>query len=297
MSSIVLDLQRDATDEQIAVQAILRTSYVIARKLAINDLASWAEAEMKGYGTGEAPDYRLVRGTPKVYNPFRGLMPLMCRDPVVYAEMCTMLFNQSVGELERLLSDGEEDWVNLSYAPDRERMYMSAMNFELQPLLQISKTEIYRILNAVRKLVLDWALKLEADGVLGEGMVFSNSEKGKVNAVTYNVKTMLQGNFHQAQVQVESNQSTQSRAEFPIDLAELRQIICELEEVKNLGGEAKAELAAEIGTLKSQCESPKPKAGIVKESLGSVRRILEEAGGNLLAAGLLPSLTRLLGAF
>ncbi|GMV31877.1 MAG: hypothetical protein AMXMBFR59_40020 [Rhodanobacteraceae bacterium] len=79
--------------------------------------------------------------------------------------------------------------------------------------------------------------------------------------------------------------------------AELRQIISELEEVKNLGGEAKAELAAEIGTLKSQCESPKPKAGIVKESLGSVRRILEEAGGNLMAAGLLPSLTRLLGAF
>lgn len=47
------------------------------------------------------------------------------------------------------------------------------------------------------------------------------------------------------------------------------------------------ELSAEIATLKAQVESPKPKKQIIRESLGSVRTILEGAGGNLAATGIL----------
>lgn len=43
------------------------------------------------------------------------------------------------------------------------------------------------------------------------------------------------------------------------------------------------ELSAEINTLRAQICSPKPKKSIIKETLQSVRSILEGAGATLLA--------------
>ena len=48
-----------------------------------------------------------------------------------------------------------------------------------------------------------------------------------------------------------------------------------------------AELAAEIDTVKAQVSSPKPKRNIIKESLNSVRAILEITSGSAAAVGLL----------
>jgi hypothetical protein len=50
------------------------------------------------------------------------------------------------------------------------------------------------------------------------------------------------------------------------------------------------ELAAEIATIRAQLQSPKPKRDIVRESLRSVRAILEGAGSSLTATGLLNAL-------
>jgi hypothetical protein len=51
----------------------------------------------------------------------------------------------------------------------------------------------------------------------------------------------------------------------------------------SLAPDTYAELRAEIKTAEAQIKSPKPKPGIVKECLLSIRRILEGAGGG--AAG------------
>ena len=48
-------------------------------------------------------------------------------------------------------------------------------------------------------------------------------------------------------------------------------------------GDSVKELSAEVNTLKAQIESPKPKKSIIKETLQSVRSILEGAGATLLA--------------
>jgi hypothetical protein len=44
------------------------------------------------------------------------------------------------------------------------------------------------------------------------------------------------------------------------------------------------QLRADLATLRAQHESPSPKRGIIRESLSSVRRILEGAASELLAA-------------
>lgn len=47
------------------------------------------------------------------------------------------------------------------------------------------------------------------------------------------------------------------------------------------------ELKSELGTIEAQTKSPKPKINIIKESLLSIRTILEGIAGNVLAAKLL----------
>jgi hypothetical protein len=47
------------------------------------------------------------------------------------------------------------------------------------------------------------------------------------------------------------------------------------------------ELAAEIATVKAQVGSPRPKRNIIRESLRSIRAILEVTSGSAAAVGLL----------
>ena len=51
-----------------------------------------------------------------------------------------------------------------------------------------------------------------------------------------------------------------------------------------LQGEACAELQADLDTLKAQAASPNPKWSVIGAVVGSVRTILESAGGGMLAA-------------
>ena len=56
---------------------------------------------------------------------------------------------------------------------------------------------------------------------------------------------------------------------------------------------AKSELTAEIQTVESQIASPNPKAIILRESLHTIRGILEGVAGNAAYAGLIVGISKL----
>jgi hypothetical protein len=62
-------------------------------------------------------------------------------------------------------------------------------------------------------------------------------------------------------------------------------------EKADLGVDQAAELRSEIATVEAQVQSPKPKGRTIKDALGTIQRILEGAGGNIVAA-LLPELIK-----
>lgn len=75
-----------------------------------------------------------------------------------------------------------------------------------------------------------------------------------------------------------------------INLDSVRDFLGQLEKLApdmNLPVEESQQLTAEIATIRAQIDSPRPKKQIVKESLHSVRTILEGAGGSMAATGLL----------
>jgi hypothetical protein len=75
-----------------------------------------------------------------------------------------------------------------------------------------------------------------------------------------------------------------------INLEQVRDFLRKLEEAApslELPEAEGQELTAEVATLRAQVNSPRPKKQIVRESLRSIRTILEGAAGNLSATGLL----------
>ena len=57
----------------------------------------------------------------------------------------------------------------------------------------VSKSELYRVLSTVRNKILDWAIVLEENGIIGEGMTFTESEKS--TAISSDVINNYTNNF------------------------------------------------------------------------------------------------------
>lgn len=160
----------------------------------------------------------------------------------------------------------------------------------------MNASELHGLLGAIKKIILEWSLKLESDGIIGEGLSFSKEEKEKAQSVNYHIKNFFQGEFKGAQVQVDTVGSNQHMEAF--DIPKLKEVINAVRHSINdfkIEDEEKEELVAELETLDSQSKSPKPKTGIIRESLLSIRRILEAAGGNLAGSGILQQIGNLFG--
>lgn len=128
-------------------------------------------------------------------------------------------------------------------------------------------------------------------------MSFTNEERKRAQAVTYNVKNYIHGNIQDSQIQIEATNSTQTQS-VEFDTEKINQLVEALRntiDVLGVGQAEKEELVSEINTLDAQANSPKPKNSIIGESLSSVRRIMEGASGNLVASGLLNQIGTLFG--
>lgn len=95
---------------------------------------------------------------------------------------------------------------------------------------------------------------------------------------------------------VSSNQTGKFKLTNTPDFNEFIRLLKEKRPELNLNEEDGSEINAEISTLESQIGSSRPKPGIIQESLLSIKRILEGAGGAIVAQQLLPFILSLLDA-
>jgi hypothetical protein len=288
MAGLVTELQRAALDEKSSVSSLLRKALVVASKLQVSDFESWARSELEGYQDGSTPlpVYRKIHGAPKVWNPYRGcFQDLQCETPKLAETISRMPLGASVDELEQGRSkDGASRMF--SYPPGLEHSLMDNMKgVKMKPTLEISESTIRGVLGRVKTIVLQWSLTLERQGVLGEGMTFTPEER--TQAASVHIDTFIQG-VSGSQIQVNSPGARQQQGMSHEQLVELRKLV-ELVEGTLRGSsdsEDVRELRAEVATLRAQSESPKPKRSVVRESLSSLRAVLEGAAGELLASHL-----------
>jgi hypothetical protein len=134
--------------------------------------------------------------------------------------------------------------------------------------------------------VIDIWRKLDEYLLRDRGVVMNVNDHSVV--ITGNSGSVQQGSPG-AQQQSASPGATQVTGDAD-DLPRVRAFIREFNEHAHelqLPSELEAEIRAEIATIHAQSESPKPKRHVIRESLRSVRSILEQAGGGVAAAALL----------
>lgn len=292
--ALVLELQRAAISKEGSVADLLRLALVVARKLGVTEFEEWIQAELNGYKADvpPAPAYRKITGTLKCWNPYNGWIPLQSRDPDMDAALSSRVSGQAVGELESMRGAGKNAGTFIMYFPKKlEAELMASMEMAFQPALFISGAQIHGILDAVRNLVLDWSLKLEAAGVLGENMTFSREEKDRAaNSVMYQIENQtVIHNMSQSQVQQGTTGSTQIFQGPPVDMHAVMTLVKELRALlpeSGLAPDDQAEVEADLSTIEAQSKSPRPRSQIIKEALRSVRTVLEGATGGAAGAGL-----------
>lgn len=178
--SLVLELQKLASDSKVSVAELARKALMVASKLGLSDFKRWIELELHGYVNEDVPAYRIIGCQISAFNPYRGWIPIIFPDKKS-AEAWTRVANrQSVGELEALvLKDDGEGRLQIPFPSHVAASLMEAICEDFFPNRFCARSQIVGILDAVRNTILEWALKLEEQSILGEGLTFSEEEREK----------------------------------------------------------------------------------------------------------------------
>lgn len=288
MTSLVEELQRDSLDSNCSISDLLRKAKVVASKLGLEEFLIWTKHELDGYDI-DPPSYREVTGRVRVWNPYRGWLPLQFPDPGMERKFSTRLISQKVAELEQLakMKSGE---LHVPFPPEIAQMIRNSMNYPLEPTLAIASTAVNGILDAVRNIILDWSLKLEKNEIKGEGMTFSKEDKAKAQApgVVYQIDRIE--NFSGNMGGVSGHGVVNATTTIGIDADALTGLVKQLDQNRKqfgLTSGKQVELEKTLSGLTMALDSAIPKPSKVGALLGTARAIIQSAGSSLLVQGAL----------
>src|SRR3989338_7566205 len=187
MGSLVTELQMEALDSKVPVTDLLRKALVVAKKLKIQDFEKWIQQELNGNFPDEPgpPPYRHMKGEVKASHPYYGFVPVVFDDPMIAEALSIRQIGQPIGEIETLVNDRAKSSIcQVPFPPELQKKIGSSIG---PATLIVGHAQMRGIIDAVRNIVLDWALKLEGDGILGDEISFSDKEKQKAANVHYTI--------------------------------------------------------------------------------------------------------------
>ena len=172
---IVIQLQEEALNDAVNIENLLRKAFLVARKLQLKDFEEWIVCEQNGYKT-EVPSYRYIGGEIKAWNPYHGWIPVMMEGKMADL-LSTMPMSQPISSIADVYesSDGSVSFVLGGELT--EFLNKNTTAFETKYNFKSSKSELKKIISAVRNKILDWAILLEENGIIGDELVFSETEK------------------------------------------------------------------------------------------------------------------------
>lgn len=289
MSSIVIDLQNEITASECDVVKILRRAHVIAVKLSLKEFDQWISYELNGYPNQDTcPDYRKVRGVLKAFNPYHGWIPTLIPDGELEKMICEKRVPNSISEIITLCKTAENGLISEFSGEQLElfnRMFDSPL--PMRYALHISGASVMDIVEKVKNTILEWTLKLEEEGVLGEGMRFSDEEKQTAKNLPqtvnnyYGATNVINGPSEGMQIVSGNENVTFSYDKASTAVSEIETAISQ-EPLQIEDKDAALEMLSEIRDKISQEKKP----SVIKALLVGLKDFLINAGGSL-AAGLI----------
>lgn len=178
MKSIVIELQKMSSDENIPITGLIRKALIVASKLNLSDFKEWIEKEINGYEEiSEIPEYRNVTGEVKAINPYTRIwIPLLW--PNAPEGVYNRKIGQKISEIEYNYKSADGTIV-VPFTQEQQQILIKNFNAPSPPYLIINKAALAGILESVKDIILKWSLKLEKEGIFGKDMIFSEEEQEK----------------------------------------------------------------------------------------------------------------------
>lgn len=200
MEGIVIQLQKDALDDSIDIETLLRKTFLVARKLNLEDFKKWILEEQNGYKS-KVPDYRMIHGEIYGWNPYHGWVPVIM-DGEFKDILSTMPIGTSIASISDAYKNSDGN-ISLTLNGIVTQFLNKSCNGQTKYCMQTSKSELNRILCAVRNKILDWAILLEENGIVGVGLSFNNEEKERasINKCIYNYTNNFYSKVDQVQIE------------------------------------------------------------------------------------------------
>jgi AbiTii len=206
MNSLITELQANILDHSISISDLLRKALLIAHKLEVNKFIEWIELELKGYGDQPLPEYRLAQGRIPAFegHDWQFIIDNYPDILAAFDELCVCKVGQPISEIIALIDSGEKKLI-IHFNHQAESILNSLVGCKVQVF--VSTASIKKIPDAVRNTVLRWTLKLESDGITGEGMTFSPQEKKIAKSTDYGYPIQISINSLQMQTSSSNSES------------------------------------------------------------------------------------------
>lgn len=189
MPSPVLELQHATLDQSTPVSALLRMAHALAYKLKLTETSSWIRSELEGYSDSNVPEYRRVSVLVEAFNPYHGWQTINFLDQALEDAYRHEIMFDPVAVLEGLAeSVAREGGQASKRLSTEERVFIQRqMPVPMDVRSFVDIAAIRNILDAARTRILNWALELESNGVLGDGMSFTDQEKERASSSDTNI--------------------------------------------------------------------------------------------------------------
>jgi hypothetical protein len=190
-------------DREVPVSDLLRRVKLAAAKLKLTTTVDWVDKELNGYsGEDEVPSYRISSGSLMATTFHHGTRAAQ-GDPQSIAALSLCYFRESIGALEALVPANISGHVVVGVDATLAQLLPPGTRYEVY----FSKNAIVAIVDTVRNLVLDWAINLENEGILGEGVSFTVEEKKKAADTAPNIQITNFGHYHHGDVTGDQNRT------------------------------------------------------------------------------------------
>ena len=288
MPTLVEKLQIDAMDPAVRVSDLLRRVKFTATQLGLGSVEDWVERELNGYNGVKPPEYRMVQGRPMAQHPYSGWQNLPCPD-----YMRSRSNNQAISAIEAMLASATSDTrlhIPFPEAVSKELAKQNGPGWQYD--LVVAPSEMARIVDQVRNLVLDWALNLQKAGVMGNEISFNETEKEKAQSSSMTITIGSIGSFAGSIGQGNVSGNNTIRVEQVQSIID--QLKPHLPAIADAGADSK-QLSERIAALEEALRQSSPSVSTIRGMITDLRNTLTGAAGNLIATGAISALNVILG--
>ena len=188
-SSFVSDLQNEVTKPDCDIVNVLRKAHLIAVKLKDSEFDSWIQSELNGYSEhSTVPPYRMLRGVLKGFTTRGRWIPILISDEKMEGILCNKPLLNSISEVQVMGKEADQQIV-LEYTGTVLIKICQWLTppYPTRIVVDFPKSAVADVVEKVKNTVLEWTIKLESEGILGENMVFSDTEKETAKAIPQTV--------------------------------------------------------------------------------------------------------------